>query len=247
MKFIFLFIFLLLLLLWAVWHSSVTRLWKWLGARPVGQFPVWRQVKERLEQLAKRERIPVPALWILPEFAPNALILRSRKTGMQIALSEGLLRSLDEEELEAVLLLCLSHGANLRRGLQTMLALQIFPFARFLQAYSLGIQVFFSPWLTIPMRTVSPPSLVLRADRKRISQREGLVLAAALQKMAVLGRKIPFRRWNIALDSLFLISPLVLDGGPFWIFLSQPSIERRRQNLLCIGTTATCESVAGLP
>jgi hypothetical protein len=62
--------------------------------------------------------------------------------------------------------------------------------------------------------------------------REPLLVAAALQKAAVLGRKIPLRHWNFALDPLFLLSPLALDGGPFWVFLSQPSVEERRRALL---------------
>jgi Zn-dependent protease with chaperone function len=240
-------IFLFLLAAWVAWNSSLPRLWKWLGARPAGQFPVWRQVRERLEEVARRERIATPRLWILPDFSPNALVLRTRKRRIHIALTEGLLRSLEEEELEAILLLCILHGAGARRRLQTAIALQIFPFARLLQSYSVGIQLFFTPWFSVLLRLVGSPSAVLRADRKGLSPKEALVVAAALQKMAVLGRKIPLRLWNIALDSLFLISPLVLDGGPFWIFLSQPSLEQRRQNLMALELPPACESTAGLP
>jgi Zn-dependent protease with chaperone function len=90
----------------------------------------------------------------------------------------------------------------------------------------------------------APPSIVRSADKKAEERGDALVVAAALQKMAVLARKIPLRRWNIALDPLFLLSPLALDGGPFWVFLSQPSVEERCEALL---TGATCESAAGLP
>jgi|GEM_PF-4573175 len=228
---------------WVFWHSSVKRLWAWLGARPVGHFPVWRQVRARLEELAHRERLPIPQLYILPDFSPNALVLKTF-SGVKLALSEGLLRSLSNEELDAVLVLCLAHGARKRRGLQTWLSLQLFPFARFLQSYPMPVQVILAPWLTFILRVVSPQAGVLRSDSKVVLRAEALTAAAALQKMAVLGRKIPFRHWNFALDSLFLISPLTLDGGPFWVFLSQPSIEIRRANLL--GSTA-CESAASLP
>ena len=228
---------------WMLWHSSVKRLWAWLGARPVGHFPVWRQVKTRLDELAHRGRVPSPQLYILPEFSPNALILKTPR-GVKLALSEGLLRSLNKEELEAILMLCLAHGARPRRGLQTWLAMQLFPLARFLQTYPMPVQVILAPWLTFILRAVSPQAGVLRSDSKVSQRNEALTAAAALQKMAVLGRKIPFRQWNFALDSLFLISPLTLDGGPFWVFLSQPSIEVRRANLL--GSPA-CESAPSLP
>lgn len=228
---------------WVLWHSSVKRLWTWLGARPVGHFPVWRQVKTRMEELARRERQPNPQLYILPEFSPNALILKTA-SGVKLALSEGLLRSLTIEELDAILILCLAHGARPRRALQTWLSLQLFPIARILQAYPMPVQVVLSPWLTFVLRAISTQAGVLRSDSMVKQRDEALTAAAALQKMAVLGRKIPFRQWNFALDSLFLISPLTLDGSPFWIFLSQPSVEIRRANLL--GSTP-CESAPSLP
>jgi Zn-dependent protease with chaperone function len=243
MKVILLVLALSLLAAWILWHSSVKRLLAWLGARPVGHFPVWRQVKSRLDELARRERLRSPQLYILPEFSPNALILRTVQ-GVKLALSEGLLRSLSNEELDSILVLCLAHGSRPRRGLQTWLSMQLFPLARFLQTYPMPVQVILAPWLTFILRAVSPQSGVLRSDSKVSQRNEALTAAAALQKMAVLGRKIPLRQWNFALDSLFLLSPLTLDGGPFWVFLSQPSVEARRANLL--GSPA-CESAPSLP
>lgn len=231
MKIILLALVLVLIAAWILWYSSLKRLWAWLGARPVGHFPVWRQVNERLGELARRERLPVPQLYILPEFAPNALILHGRR-GVRLALSEGLLRALTTEELDSVLVLCLAHSRRPRRRLQTWLALQLCPLARLLQSYPLPLQIIFAPWLTILLRFVSPRSGVFHSDAKVGSREDALTVAAALQKMAVLGRKIPFRQWNFALDSLFLVSPLTLDGGPFWVFLTQPTVEERRQKLL---------------
>src|SRR5262249_28272545 len=48
---------------WVLWHASLTRVWRWLGARPISHFPGWNQVRERLELLARRERLPLPQLW----------------------------------------------------------------------------------------------------------------------------------------------------------------------------------------
>jgi Zn-dependent protease with chaperone function len=222
-------IIVLLLATWWLWNSSLARLWRKMEARPASHFPVWRRAKERLDHAAHQDRLRrAPHLWILPEFAPNALVVR--KGGVvHVALTEGLLRSLSDDELDAVLSLCLSHGASPRRRLQTALALQLFPFARLLQGYPPAIQIFLAPWLSAALRVVSAPSKVFEAD-KRV--REPLIVAAALQKAAVLGRKIPLRHWNFALDPLFLLSPLALDGGPFWVFLSQPSVEERRRALL---------------
>lgn len=241
MKLLFLALIIVVLSSWVLWHSSIRRLWRWMEAKPVGHFPVWRQVKERMEVLAKRERVPMPTLWVLPEFSPNALVLRHGRT-LHVALAEGLLQALDGPELEAVLLLCLAHGRSKRRRLLSFLSLQLFPFAQFMQKYPALVQIFLSPWITIFSRLVSGPKAVMRCDLRGCEAGNGRAFAAALQKMAVLGRKIPFRRWNLALDPVFLISPLALDGGPYWVFLTQPSVEKRRLHLLAVA----CESPAGL-
>jgi hypothetical protein len=51
-----------------------------------------------------------------------------------------------------------------------------------------------------------------------------------------MGRKIPVRRWNMALDSFFVIAPLSLDEGPQsflnGVLPGQPSVPERRERLL---------------
>lgn len=246
MKVILLVLPLVLLVGYCALSLRLKRLWSWLGARPAGQFPVWKQVSLRLEELSRRERLPMPALWILPEFSPNALILKSRG-GVEIALSEGLLRSLDAAELDAVLVLCLAHGQRSRRRVQTLLSLLLLPIARWLQGLPAAFQLLLSPSLTFLLRLASPQAGVLSCDSKVSRREEALAVAAALQKMAVLGRKIPLKQWNFALDPLFLVSPLTLDGAPFWLFLSQPSVELRRERLLGYRGGSPCESAPSLP
>lgn len=248
MKAILLLAFLALAVLHVAWHGRLRRLFRWLGARPVGQFPVWKQVRERLGELSRRERLPEPSLWILPEFSPNALILRSPK-GTHLALSEGLLRALSAEELDAVLVLCLAHASQPRRFLQTFLSLQLLPFARVLQGQPMALQLLLAPSLTFLLRAASPRKGVLAADSHVSQREEAIQVAAALQKMAVLGRKIPLKQWNFAVDPLFLISPLTLDGAPFWLFLSQPPVEVRRERLLVTRNAPAepCERATSLP
>ena len=128
-----------------------------------------------------------------------------------------------------MLSLCLSHGGGHRRRAQTAIALQLFPFASWLQSYPVILQILLSPWIVALNRIFGSPRRVLVADAKA---GRSLKAAEALRKMSVLGRKIPLKHWNFALDSLFLISPLRLDGGPFWVFLSQPPVEERMNALM---------------
>ncbi len=245
MKLIFLLASFAFLLGYIVWISRLNRLLARLGARPVNHYSgVWKQVRGRLAELARNERLPEPELWILPEFSPNALVLRSRK-GAKLVLTEGLLRSLNSDELDAILLLCLIHAHQPRRIVQSWVSLLLFPIARILQSYPVALQLLLAPSLTFLLRIVSTEASILRGDARMRRRGDALVVAAALQKMAVLGRKVPLKHWNFALDPLFIVSPLSLEGAPFWYFLSHPAIELRRARLL--GGSEPCESSPSLP
>ncbi len=220
------------LYIWDLRYFALPRLIQWLGAREIENDPVWRKVQEKLAYLAHRQRVPQPKVWILPEFAPNALVLRSRGTPAQLLLTEGLLRALSSEELDAALALCLAHGYQARRRAATTWCLIFFPFSRLLQTYPLGLQLFLFPMISFLLRLVIWPRSMKAADQNVAEGQSSLVVAAVLQRLVVVNKKIPLQRWNLALDGLFLLSPLVLEESPFWVFPLQPSIPQRRAWLL---------------
>lgn len=235
---------LFLVLLYLRWVSA-PRLLRWMNGRPLDDnSPVWQNVRLRLAEACKRHRVPVPHLWILPEFSPNALILRPWGGRVYLALTEGLVRALSEEELDCALSLCLAHGNQRGRSFQTCVGSIFFPLARIVQGYPLPAQILLSPVLNALLRLAIGPSHFLKADLAAANFQTQWRIAAALQKLSVMGRKIPLRHWNLALDSLFLVSPLALDETPFLSFLAQPSVEARRRQLL---ERPTCESAASLP
>jgi Zn-dependent protease with chaperone function len=222
---------------------SPVRLLQRLGARPVEATSVWENVNQRFAEVARRHRVPAPQLWILPEFSPNALVLRPGRE-VQVALSEGIVRALDEEELDCVFSLCLAHGHQRGRWWQTWVGCLFFPVAQLIQGYPLPAQLLLSPVVSCLLRSTIRSSFFLKADRIAAEFQTQWKIAAALQKLGVVGRKIPLRRWNLALDSMFLVSPLALDNTPIWAFQAQPTVEARRRFLL--GGPA-CESAASLP
>jgi heat shock protein HtpX len=236
-------IFLLLLLLYLRLVSPV-RLLRRMEARPADRVAQWANVRSRLQEVARRQRLPMPRLWVLPEFSPNALVLRSWGRRTHLALTEGLVRSLSEEELDCALSLCLTHGAQRGRCFQTWVAAVFFPLAAAMQRYPLAAQLVLAPVLTALLRGGVSASLFLKADRAAAKFHGQWNVAAVLQKLSVLGRKIPLRRWNLALDSLFLLSPLSLDDTPLWSFVAQPPVARRRSLLL---ERSACESASSLP
>ena len=219
-------------LFWYLRFVAMGRLLRWLGATPLPAEPFWRSVGARVEQAARRQRMPVPQLWVLPEFSPNALILRAPGGRLHLALTEGFARVLSVEEMDAALALCLVTGRRRQRGRQTWLVLLLSPAAEALRAYPSLAQVLLSPIFSALARLAGGPRGVSAADTEAAKSVSPWVICASLQKLSVAGRKLPLRRWTIALDPLFLLSPLVLDNGPQWAMLSQPSVEERRRALL---------------
>src|SRR5579859_7025265 len=81
------------------------------GARPVtrDQSPRLYAVMERL---AAKASLPVPKLYIIPQQAPNAFATGRNPSHASVAVTEGLMELMDDEELEGVIAHELSHVRN---------------------------------------------------------------------------------------------------------------------------------------
>src|SRR5215469_8047899 len=81
------------------------------GAKPVTreQLPRLYNVMERL---AAKAMIPVPNLYVVPDMAPNAFATGRSPAHASVAVTEGLLQIMDDEELEGVIAHELSHVRN---------------------------------------------------------------------------------------------------------------------------------------
>src|SRR5215469_14723985 len=81
------------------------------GAQPVTreQLPRLYQVMERL---AAKARIPVPALYVVPDMAPNAFATGRSPNHASVAVTQGLLQIMNDDELEGVIAHELSHVRN---------------------------------------------------------------------------------------------------------------------------------------
>src|ERR1700690_2148995 len=81
------------------------------GAQPVTreQLPRLYQVMERL---AAKANIPVPALYVVPDMAPNAFATGRNPNHASVAVTQGLLQVMNDDELEGVIAHELSHVRN---------------------------------------------------------------------------------------------------------------------------------------
>src|ERR1019366_195302 len=81
------------------------------GARPISreQSPRLYAVMERL---AAKANLPVPKLYMIPQPAPNAFATGRNPSHASVAVTQGLMQLLDDEELEGVIAHELSHVRN---------------------------------------------------------------------------------------------------------------------------------------
>src|ERR1700687_1814466 len=81
------------------------------GARPVSREEVPR-LYAVMERLAAKANIPVPKLYVIPEAAPNAFATGRNPRHASVAVTEGLLQLMNDDELEGVIAHELSHVRN---------------------------------------------------------------------------------------------------------------------------------------
>ncbi|MGB6666767.1 MAG: M48 family metalloprotease, partial [Candidatus Acidiferrum sp.] len=87
-----------------------------IALKSSGAQPVTREQLPRLysvmERLAAKANIPVPKLYVVPEEAPNAFATGRNPRHASVAVTEGLLQLMNDEELEGVIAHELSHVRN---------------------------------------------------------------------------------------------------------------------------------------
>src|SRR5215475_8356378 len=81
-----------------------------------GAQPVTREQLPRLyavmERLAAKANLPVPKLYVIPEAAPNAFATGRNPRHASVAVTQGLLELMNDDELEGVIAHELSHVRN---------------------------------------------------------------------------------------------------------------------------------------
>jgi heat shock protein HtpX len=94
----------------AYFFSDKIALWS-SGAQPVTREQVPR-LYEVMERLAAKANLPVPKLYMVPEAAPNAFATGRNPRHASVAVTEGLLQLMNDDELEGVIAHELSHVRN---------------------------------------------------------------------------------------------------------------------------------------
>ncbi len=238
----------------AYWFSArfVLRLY---GAREVSLLEspyLFRLVRSA----ARGAGLLVPRVYLIPENAPNAFAAgRNQKHGA-VAVTEGLLRALNEEELEAVLVHELIHiraRDTLLSGAAATLAGAFSSLAGFaLWGVSLGapharedrestltaiLTLLFSPIAATLVRLSVSQTREFAADEAAaLVTRNPLALASALEKIERESRATPFYSGSLETAHLFIRNPFP-NAGLAGLFRTHPPTAERVRRLRAMAPT----------
>src|SRR5665213_2707812 len=87
-----------------------------IALRSSGAQPVTREQAPRLyavmERLAAKGNLPMPKLYVIPQAAPNAFATGRNPSHASVAVTQGLMELMSDDELEGVIAHELSHVRN---------------------------------------------------------------------------------------------------------------------------------------
>lgn len=233
----------------AYWFSDrmVLRMY---GAREVHEADAPRLVAI-VRDLAVRTAIPMPKVFIVPESAPNAFATGRNPAHAAVAVTEGLLRILNERELRGVIAHELGHIANRDTLVMTVSGAIAGALSMLANAAAFGMAFgsssddedeHASPFATLLGVLLAPiaASLIQMAiSRSRefvadetAAQSTGdpLALALALRKIEAWSAGVPMDRGTMATAHLFIVNPFSR-AGIARLFSTHPPTEARVERL----------------
>jgi len=215
------------------------------GAQPVSEAES-PQLYNMVHRLASKAGVPMPKLYIIPSEQPNAFATGRNPSHAAVAVTEGIMRILDPEELEGVLAHELSHVLNRDVLISTIAATlagaitylaHMAQWAAFMGGGRSDDDEGPSPVAMILMAIVAPIAAMLvqlAVSRAREFQADAsgarLIgrpwpLAKALEKLEMASQAIPMNA-NPATAHLFIMNPL--SGQSLMrLFSTHPSTEER--------------------
>jgi heat shock protein HtpX len=215
------------------------------GARPIEEAEA-PALYAMVRRLATRAQIPMPRVYMIASDTPNAFATGRNPEHAAIAVTEGILRILDQDELEGVLAHELSHVKN-RDVLISTIAATLAGAITYL-AHMAQWAAFFgggrrddddapSPIVMILMAVVAPLAamlvqLAVSRSREFGADASGARLAGrtwglskALEKLDMAAQQVPMQA-NPATAHMFIVNPLT--GASFSrLFSTHPPTEER--------------------
>jgi heat shock protein HtpX len=219
------------------------------GAQPVTREQLPR-LYDVMERLAAKANIPVPKLYVVPDAAPNAFATGRNPRNASVAVTQGLLQIMNDDELEGVIAHELSHVRNYDiltssiaatvAGAITYMA-QMGQFAMLFGGYGGGrddereggglsaiLMIFLAPFAALLLQLFLSRTREYAADEtgaRMVGQPFGLI--SALQKLGAYNNRIPTSAISPSTSSLCIVKPLFGSGSLSGLFSTHPPLEDR--------------------
>jgi heat shock protein HtpX len=218
-----------------------------------GAKPVTREQLPRLyavmERLAAKANIPVPKLYVIPDEAPNAFATGRNPRHASVAVTQGLLELMNDEELEGVIAHELSHVRNydiLISSVAATLAGAITWIAHWGAWFGggndderdrgggiLGLLMFFlAPLAAMLLQLGLSRQREYAADAtgtQMVGNPYGLM--SALQKLGAYNQRIPTTAIPPSTSALCIVKPMFGGGSLSSLFSTHPPLEKRIEAL----------------
>jgi heat shock protein HtpX len=224
----------------AYFFSDKIALWS-SGAQPVTREQVPR-LYEVMERLAAKANLPVPKLYVVPEAAPNAFATGRNPRHASVAVTEGLLQLMNDDELEGVIAHELSHVRNYDilissiaatiAGAITYLARIGFWFGRDDDREGGGLagvlMLILAPFAAFLLQLGISRQREYSADAtgaRMVGQPYGLI--SALQKLGAYNKRIPTTAVSPTTAALCIVKPMFGSETLSSLFSTHPPLEDR--------------------
>ena len=224
----------------AYFFSDKIALWS-SGAQSVSREQVPR-LYEVMERLAAKANLPVPTLYLVPEAAPNAFATGRNPHHASVAVTEGLLQLMNDDELEGVIAHELSHVRNYDilissiaatiAGAITYLARMGFWFGRDDDREGGGLagilMLILAPFAAFLLQLGISRQREYSADAtgaRMVGQPYGLI--SALQKLGAYNKRIPTTLVSPTTGALCIVKPMFGSGTMSSLFSTHPPLEDR--------------------
>jgi heat shock protein HtpX len=209
-------------------------------------------IHQVVAELAQRGGIPKPRIYLIPSETPNAFATGRNPEHAVVAVTQGIVRLLNDEELKGVLAHELGHVRNrdiLIGSIAATLAgvvMMLASMARWGAIFGLGggnddegggnILVLIVMSIVAPLAAVLIQMAISRS-REYLADETGArlagnprSLASALEKLAVASKRMPMQEAKPATAHMFIVNPLSGGGFASW-FSTHPPVEERVSRL----------------